>query len=263
MPNPLPYLRNTSGGLNAQVLYPFTRVVSCLTMVNKFQTAAEQRWVQRVPLFHFELGMNNLREADRASWVTFFNTQKGMLNQDLVITLGSTVYSNLTLLSDELLAVTSRPVLYDQRINLRQVANYPWTVPTVGGTYPTLTYGAGSPSVVAELPFSYGQNFKTDVSDSPYGQRYAFGWYATGLTGMPTTSLKMWRLVYPLLTDVDLATIESFFLGKQGRYKLFDFINPIDGVTYSNVRFDMDELAIRYLTVNQNSLELVLRQTNG
>jgi len=260
MSNPLPILRNTTGTLNAQALYPFTRVASCLTFVDQFDNGSEQRWAGRTPLFNFALSFNSLSATDKASWLTFQNTVLGRLATNLTITLGATTYSNLTMMSDDLVATTRLPLLYDQQISLRQVSNYPYTVPTVGSTFPQLAFGTGGGIAVAELPFSQANSAFTDINESVYGQRFGFGWYKTGKTNFPNVLLKSWKISYPLLTDADAATLENYFLGKQGRYATFTFVDPIDGSSNANVRFDMDDLAFRYITKNMQSTEVSLKQ---
>lgn len=260
MSNPLPILRNTSGGLSASVLYPFTRLASCLTYVSEFETAAEQRWVGRVPLFAFALPFTSLNGTDKAAWLTFFNTVLGRLAQDITVTLGATTYSNLTLETDDLAVTTKIPLFYDQQLSLRQVRNYPWTIPTVGSTYPNLLFGAGSATKSSEMPFSQVNSAFTDVNDSPYGQRFAFGWYKTGKTNFPNVLLKSWKITYPVLSLVDAVTLENFFLGCQGRYKTFTFVDPVDGSSNSNVRFDQDSLAIKYITYGVYGTEISLKQ---
>lgn len=262
MSNSLPILRSTSGGLNAQVLYGFTRVVSCLTNVQQFDAGTEQRWVGRTPLFNFSLPMISLTAADRTAWLTFMNTVVGRLTQDLSITLGATTYADLTLETDDFTSINRLPTSYDiSGITLRQVRNYPWTVPTAGSSFPFLLFGASSgANRSVQRPFTENVSALTDVNDSPYGQRYAFGWYKTAQAGYPTTLLRSWHVSYSLLTDADALTLETFFLGCQGRYKTFDFLDPIDGNTYHNVRFDIDDLAFKYVTKNQQQAEITLKQ---
>lgn len=267
MADVLPYLRGTSGGLNAQVLYPFTRVTSCLTGIGSFQNANEQRWVERPPLFGFQLPMTSLLTADKAAWLTFFSSSgvKGRAGQDLQLSLGSTTYSNLTLLSDALQVANRKPLQYDQSISLRQVipANFStYTPPTVGSTYPYLQFGTGSATTAnSEMPFVQISTFLTSVGDSQYGPRYSYSWYDASLTNFPMGYLRIWKLSYPLLTDVDLGILETYFLGQQGRYGSFSFVDPIDGITYTHCRFDQDDLSIKYLLYGQNATELSIIQT--
>ncbi len=258
MSSPLPYLRNTTGTLNAQVLYPFTRTVEFMTTVNTFANGSEQRWPERPPLYTFALAMSMLNTTDKAAWLSFFNSQKGRFQTNLQITLSSTTYSNLALMSDDLAQTNDRGLLYNQQVNLRQVSNYPWTAPSVGTSFPTLSFGS-----VAEYPLTDTSSFMSDVNESPLGPRFVWSWYGSSLTNFPTGYLKAWRLSYPLISDADRATLETYFLGQQGRYGSFSFTSPIDSTTYSHVRFASDSLAIKHLTKNQQSTEITLIQTNG
>lgn len=255
MANPLPTLRGSS----QQALFPFTRTVSFLTRVNKFQNGTEQRWPSRAPLYSFELRMSALLAADQSGWLSFFNTQKGRLNQDLTLTLGSTTYSHLALQSDGLQQQTSSPKLYDQVVSLRQTQNASWTPPSMpASSYPTLSAG-----VVCEYPFTESSEFFSSVQDSEIGQRYVYAWYAAGLTGFPSNYQRTWKLEYPVLSDADLATLETFFMTQQGRYSSFSFTDPVDTLTYTHVRFDSDQFQIRYQDYNRSSVTVLLRQTNN
>ncbi len=333
--NPLPTLR----GSTQQALYPFEMTIGCLTNITAFQNAAEQRSVGRPPLYSFKLPMNALSNSDRQDYLNFHVRSVGRLHQDIQLTLGSDVYDNLTLMSDQLAVAQVNNLMYNQEIQLRQVAaaNFStYTPPTVGQVYPNLKFGFGSAGAACvELPFGQSSGFLTSVGDSPYGPRYAFAWYdpVSPLPGFPSSYLKTWKVNYPLLTDDDLTTVKNYFLGKQGRYVDFFFIDPTqvgkvgssigpsDGsvivtnsagllnggyaamgteivkvtsgalttngvatinitraqagttaashspgdwlyAAYSNVRFADDNLTIKFLTVNQNSTEFSLVQTN-
>lgn len=258
MATPLPYLRGTSGGLNAQVLYPFTRTVSFFTRVTTNTNGSEQRWASRPPLYEFQLPMNQITGTDKASWLSTFSSEGGRFGQDLQLTLGATTYSNLTILHDDLSVENQSGNIYNQNLNLRQVQNGSWTPPTPGTSYPTLSFGT-----VAERPFVQSSCFYTGVNDNPYGPRFAWKWYGGGLTNFPTTYLRKWQLSYPLLSTADITTLETFFIGQQGKLGSFSFTDPLDNTTYTHVRFDQDTFSVRYLTLNQNSTNIVLVQTNG
>ena len=340
MADPLPILRNTSGSLNAQCLYPFTRVVSCLTQVLPFQNAAEQRAAQRPPLYGFRLPMSSLNLRDRQAWLNFHTTIIGRFHSDLTLTLGGTTYGNLAAMSDS--AVFTQRTLaaaYDQEVVLRQVAAANFTSyapPAVGQMFPGLAFGFASPgSYSIEYPFVQSSNYLTSVGDSAFGPRFSYSWYnpTAPLTNFPAFYLRSWKVSMPLLNDTDMGAVETFFLGNQGRYGLFGFTDPIvvgtlqssinSGVTsvsvsdaseiqngkyismdletmkvtsgggvigsstltvvraqlgtsgfahnagqpvraaFANVRFDTDDLIIKYLTANQNSTEFTLVETNG
>jgi len=258
MANPLPILRGTTGGLNAQVLYPFTRSVRFTTTITTHMNGSEQRWPHHPPLAGFDLPFSSLNATDRAAWLALHSTVVGRFAKNLTITLGSTVYANLTSMSDDL-AQTNRINLFaDQEIHLRQVQNGSWTPPVALTAYPTLGLG-----VLAELPYVQISTFLTSINENPNGPRYAYSWYGASLTNFPSGYLRVWKLSYPLLNDADILTIENAFTGWMGRSLSFTFTDPIDSTLYSHVRCDQDELQIRAITNNQWSMELTLRQTNG
>jgi len=253
MSNPLPSLRGTS----QQALYPFTRIISCATGVNTMFNGSERRWVERCPLYNFILPMSVLTATDKASWLSFHVENKGMYNQNCTLTLGSTTYSNLAMMSDDISQTNNHSILYDQEIHLRQTltpASY--TPPSVGTSFPTFSWGG-----VAEMPLTQVSSFLTNVAEQPSGPRYALAYYDGGWTNFPTSYLRSWRISYPLLTDTDQTTLVNFFLGMQGRYNTFTFTDPLDNTAYTHCRFDMDELQIHYQTKNQSSTEITIRQT--
>ena len=332
--NPLPFLRGTSGGLNGQALYPFTRTVGFLTNVTTFANGSEQRQALRPgPLYDFSLPMGKLNATDKASWLAFNSTVRGRFNQNLTATLGATTYGNLTMMSDDLSQTNQTAALYDQQVSLRQVKDYPFSLPSVLTVFPLLSFE--SP---CERPFTQTSGYLTSINESQAGQRFAYEWYGASLTGFPgtgsgaavsitvtggavtaatvtaggsnyvmatipvtgtgkgaavapvftggvltgatvvrgghgytsatgtvtpSTYLRSWKLEYPLLSDADAATLETAFTGWQGKYASFTFVDPLDGIAYTNVRCDQDELALRGNTVNQQSTSLTLRQTNG
>jgi hypothetical protein len=256
MSNPIPGLRGTS----QQALYPFTRIVSCNTLVTTFMNGSEQRFVSQVPLTHFVLPMSFLSDTDRTNYLSWISGVKGQFAQNITLTLGTTTYSNLTWMDDSLdLTSKMSSGYYDQQIVLRQVQNGSYTVPSGTFTsYPTFSWGGS-----VQLPFEQLSNYMTGVVDQPSGPRYAYSWYGAGLTNFPTGFLRTWKLSYPLLSDADVATLENFFRGCQGRYLSFSFTDPVDSTTYTHVRFNQDDLQIKYLTKNQSTTEVTLLQTFG
>lgn len=254
MSNPLPTLRLTA----QQALYPFVRNITFQTVVNQFAGAQEQRWPSRPPLFTFDMPMSTLAKADRDTWLSFFTARNGRFTQDLTLTLGSTTYSNLTLMSDDFGQVLKVALLFDQQVSLRQVRNGTWTPPAVGTTFPNLT-GLGA---VAEMPYTPTAVELTGISDNPSGPRFAFSYYGAALTNFPSAALHKITIEYPLLSDAGALDLENFFISVQGKAYTFDFPEPISGTTLHNMRFDMDTLAMKYITKNQNSTKIVLVQTN-
>ncbi len=259
MANPLPILRNTTGTLNAQVLYGFTRTVSHLTTVRTFMNGVEQRWASRpAPLFSFTLPMQSLRTADKTSWLTFLNSVKGRQAQDLTLSLGATAYANLTMMADDLGFTVSKVLQYDQQVNLRQVLNYPYTPPAAASAFPTFSWGGS-----VQMPFGQSTGFLSNLNESAYGPRFVMAYYGASLTGFPTGALKKWRIAYPVMPDADAATLETFVLGQQGRLGSFDFTDPVDSTTYHHVRIDQDDIEFKYIAFGQQSTSISLRQTNN
>lgn len=257
MANTLPILRGTTGGLNAQVLYPFSRSIRFTTKIVSHANGSEQRFACHPPLNGFELSMSNLSDTDRASWLTFIRTVKGMFAKDLSLTLDSTTYSDLTVNSDVFEQTNQEALLFDQQISLSQVKNYPWSSPTLGAAFPTLSFGGTS-----QRPFVQVIEHQTGVSENPNGPRMTFAWFGGGLTGYPTTGLKGWRISYPLLTSADMLLLETHFQACMGRWATFSYTDPLTLVS-STVRFNNDELRIRYLTKNQCSTEIQLKEVWG
>ena len=248
-------------GQNCQLLYGFSRSVVFETTVSVFMNGSEQRWPNHPPLAAFDVPLNSLGAVDRATLLSssFFAAEKGRYGQDLEVTLAGTTYTNLCLLSDSLSFLTKQPSLYfDTHLAVRQTMNGSWTPPTPLVAFPSLSCGK-----IAQLPFSQETSYLTAVNENMNGPRYSYGYYSMGLSGFPTVSLKAWRISYPMLSDADAGTIESAFIGWQGRLLSFSFTDPTDGVTYNHVRCDQDVLTFRYIQPNQTSTELVLRQTNG
>lgn len=256
MSNPLPILRNTSGTLNAQALYPFVRSVRFVTTVNTFMNGSEQRWPNTGAFYDFSLPMTALNQTDKNNWVSFFAGQRGRFNQNLTITIGATTYSNLTLLSDDLAFTNPSSLLFNQSVDLRQTNSYPYTPTTPGTQFPTFSFGA-----VAEQPFVQVEGFITSIDDSPYGPRYAYAWYDASLAGFPTSYLQSWKINFGLLSQADMDTLEAFFYSVQGEAVSFSFADPLSGSNIPHVRFDQDSLDIKYLTVNNLSTSVKLVQT--
>jgi hypothetical protein len=53
--------------------------------------------------------------------------------------------------------------------------------------------------------------------------------------------LRRWAVRLDLLTEEEMATLESFFVSQQGRQGTFEFTDPWDGVAYPSCSFDTDE----------------------
>lgn len=245
--------------------YPFTRIVSFLTRVNRFANATEQRWMARPPLTSFVLPYSQLLAADKSSMFSFFTGQKGMFDIGASIKLtftsgtGSTVtYDNMTLQADDFTVSASKPLQYNTQIGLRQTQNpgYTYTAP-VSPVFPNLAAG-----VAAMYPFVQVNRYMTMLNEQPTGMRYAEAFFGGGFTGFPSGVLKEWHLSFPVITDADLATHEAFFMSVGGMLNTFQFTDPLDGTVHTKVRYGNDNFSVRYIAPNQNQLSLVLVETN-
>jgi hypothetical protein len=264
--NPLPNLRGSA----QQALYPITKRVVALTKVTTFWNGSEQRFPTSLPMYDFVLPMSALLAADKLTWLNYQTSELGRASGtqvspwigDISLTLGATTYSNLVLMSDSISVTNTAPLQYDQSISLRQTMNYPYTVPTVGSSFPNLQFGTGSATTAcAEMPFMQVTSFLTSVNDSPSGQRFSYVWYDDARPNMPNNPLHSWILSYPLLTDVDAAILENYYLGCQGKTTSFTFTDPLSGTPYSHVRFDDDSLEFRMSCPNQQTVTIHLRET--
>lgn len=238
MPTSLATVRGTS----QQTLYPFTRSVEFLTGLYQSADGVEQRFAKRPPLYRFELPYSDLLAADITSQLSVFNSAKGQFSTNLQLTLGGTTYSNLALEDDVFETTTNQAFLYSSQIRLQQIQNGSWTPPTAPTAFPTFANGKS-----AQYPITQGKRFLTWKNDQATGPRYALASYGSSFTGYPSGALPYWRLSYPLMTEADLATLETFFLAAQGRYLPFSFTDPISDTTFTHCRFDSDVLEIKYL----------------
>lgn len=253
MANILPSLRGTS----KQGLYPYVRRVKFSTTVNTFVNATEQRQPNQPQLYEFDLPMSSLLPADKASWLTFFEGVEGRFEQNLQVTLNGVTYNNLTLLMDDLTVTNNAAQLFEQTIRMRMVSNSPSVVSPVS-TFPTFSFGA-----TCQQPFIQSTNYQTGVNDNEYGERFAFAYWDASLSGFPSTFLRRWKINYPLMTDADMALLETFFIGHYGMWISFSFTDPLDQVTYTHVRFGMDTLEVHAITKNQWATSITLVQTNN
>lgn len=241
-----------------QALYPVTRTVSFLTFIGMNLDGSEQRCKQRPALARFELPYVGIPKSDRDAMATFFDAQKGLYDSTWSLTLGSTTYSNLAL-EDDVFQSTERldaPMLYDFTIRARQVQSRGVTTPSQGSAFPALA--SGNPF---QLPYAAARRFAVLRNDNPNGMRYAYSWF-DGSGTFPSGALRGWTLEYSGVSDADLATQEAFFRSQWGMWGQFAFTDPDNSTTYTKVRYDMDDLVIRHLELNNNAFSVNLVQTN-
>jgi hypothetical protein len=167
------------------------------------------------------------------------------------------LYRNMALEHDTLPMLERESTLYNFTLTARQTANPTFTLASPGSAYPNLAIG-----LKAQRPYTRVQRYAVLRNDNVFGPRYSWAWVGGGLSGFPGNALHGWQLDYPVLSDTDLATLESFFLSHFGRFQAFSFTDPDDGNTYSDVRFDSDSLEIHHEQIGVSSLSVKLLGTN-
>lgn len=250
----LPLVKGT-----AQVLYPFTRRVRFQTGIYVSANGSEQRCPGRgVPLFEFVLNYSNLSLSDRNAINTFFTGRPGAFDTTWQMTVLGVTYQHLKFTDDVIRWKESSPNLYSSTINVRQVQNPGYSIPSVGSSFPSLASGA-----FTQLPYGPEWRDLTSVNDQPSGFAYGYQWYGAGLSGFPSSALRRWGLSNPSLSDADVATIENYFVGNLGAYGAFSVTDPEDSSVHTNCRFETDVLEIQYQQFAQTVVNFSVIETNG
>jgi hypothetical protein len=255
MAGTLPTVRGT-----AQALYPVTRRIEFLTDVAIALNYTEQRSKLRPPLTRFVFPYSRMTATDMASVRSFLESQKGQFDTSWSVTLGATTYNHLTLEDSvfEVLEQAETKTTYGFTLRCRQTQNPGQTAGSPGGTFPTLSAG-----VTCQLPYTQIRRYSVLLNDNPTsGNRYTWTWFGGGLSGFPTGSLHGWTLAYQVLSDADLATLETFYRNQWGRWSSFTFVDPETNISYSKCRFDDDALEISHQQPNVSSLTLKILETN-
>jgi hypothetical protein len=76
----------------------------------------------------------------------------------------------------------------------------------------------GTNGMMVQLPFSQSFSHLTSVSELDSGPRQSYAWRPN--------PLKAWDLTYAALEPIEYETLLNFFLGQQGRYAEFTFLDP-------------------------------------
>lgn len=76
----------------------------------------------------------------------------------------------------------------------------------------------GTNGMMVQLPFSQTYSHLTSVSELDSGPRQSYAWRPN--------PLKAWDLTYAALEPIEYETLLNFFLGQQGRYAEFTFLDP-------------------------------------
>ena len=72
--------------------------------------------------------------------------------------------------------------------------------------------------------------------------------------------LHRWLIRLDLLDEMELATMEEFFLARQGSLDAFSFTDPWDGTPYPNCSFENEEAVIEYLGEGRGRTALVVKE---
>lgn len=249
---------------NGQALYPLTRSLEYSTDVAQFVNGTEQRFKIRAGLTRFKLPYSAVVADDATALKEFVDSAKGMFDPNGTITLtdasgASTTYNDLTLDQDTIDVTELEPMLYTTQLALHQTKNRDTPPPSSGDSFPVFDVGLS-----AQRPYKQTRRFLSAVVDQAAGIRYAWAWYGEGLEGFPDSALMAWELTL-LLSDSNLAILENFFRGKEGRMWPFSFTDPDDASVHPNCRFGTDILDIQHAGVNNNQVKVPLFefQVNG
>lgn len=233
--------------------FPVTRQIVFDTRIDVAPNGSEQRFVNNVPLFRFVFPYNSLLGADQIALLNFFNARAGMNASDWTAAMLAQTYANLTFDDDTISLTQQDPLLWNVALKFHQTQNKSYTIPSPTN-FPNLSSGK---------PFQrpYGPQWRslTVAGDSTTGSRYAYQFYGAGLSNFPSSPLRGWTLSYPVLSDADVATIENFFVGSQGRFATFSLTDDTS-TTYAHCRFATDVLSLQYVAPNQTNVQFSIQE---
>lgn len=75
--------------------------------------------------------------------------------------------------------------------------------------------------------------------------------------------LHRWTIRLDLLDATEMAALEDFFFGNQGRFAGFTFVDPWDGSSYSNCSIAADELTATAQHDFRNSTSITIVENRG
>lgn len=114
-------------------------------------------------------------------------------------------------------------------------------------TFPTFDGG-----IVTQRPWSFGTRWKNQVTQIEHGPKHVYT--------RQSAVIRAWEVNYPNITDSEVGALHDFFYERHGRTESFDFTDPDSGTTYSNCRFDQDELTITASDIDSNSVRVSIVQ---
>jgi hypothetical protein len=169
---------------------------------------------------------------------------------------------NMTLTDPNFTASEQSWQQYSFVIHARQAINPYVNTGTAGTAFPLL--GNGTP---AQFPYAQVDRYQVTLNDNPVGMRYAWTWFAAGLSGFPTAALRGYELHGPALINTDLAIWENHFVANWGMWSGgttsagFSYADPDNSTTYTGFRYDQDVMEIVHTNFNLNTASLKIMQS--
>ncbi|MCP5112756.1 MAG: DUF2460 domain-containing protein [bacterium] len=116
--------------------------------------------------------------------------------------------------------------------------------------FPQLKSGA-----VAQYPAQKSIAYSTQVMRFLDGTEQRFRHF-----GAP---VRRWVIQLDLLDEAELAAMEQFFLGEQGRLGEFEFTDPWTGAVHTNCSLDEDDARLDYLREGRGNTTLIVRENRS
>ena len=166
-------------------------------------------------------------------------------DQTLSLMYGGTNYTGLYFDGDSLSFTESDPNLSVGTVKLSTVVRAA-DVGTMPADFPTLSTGART-----QRPYTHGRGFDT-ASVRTEGGRYAYARRAA--------SLRTWTAGGSALTDAEAAAIWNMFLLACGQWRSFGWTDPDSLLRFPNCRLGSDQIELRILGPNQNSVTMTIQE---
>jgi hypothetical protein len=72
--------------------------------------------------------------------------------------------------------------------------------------------------------------------------------------------IRRWMIRLNALDEREMASMEEFFLSRQGRMGNFSFVDPWDGVEYASCSLENDEVELEFVREGRGRTALVVRE---
>jgi len=251
VPTPLPTILGSG-----PPFYPFKISYICNTSKSDGQAATPARSVKSPPIVKFNLPYNPVTKAQKNTLKAAVLSALGAFATDREITLGSTVYDNLSFDDDTFAGQENSSGLYSVEWSLTQIVPDNWSPGSSGAAFPLLLSNA-----ISGLPFTQKQWYQTLTNKLPGGPKYTLSEFGGGWTGFPAGPLMAWALAFDVITTSEVTAILNHFLANWGDCFPFTYKDE-DGTVYSNVYYAGPTLTIQWNDPNHASLRVGLVQMN-